>query len=917
MKSILCKMLSSALAISLVLSAALPVLAADSGDLVKQINIEYEQFTLDNGLTVLVYPDHAVPTVYVAMYYGVGAKDEPAGKTGFAHLFEHLMFQGTQNREGEYFAPFSLAGATGMNGTTNQDRTNYYATVPTGALDMALWMESDRMSYLLGAVTQEALDEQRDVVKNEKRQRDNTPYSMVYERVLEGLFPPGHPYRHTTIGSMEDLDNASLEDVHDWFRTYYGGTNTYLVLAGDITVGQAREKTAFYFSEAPTGEPLVKAEKWVPALDAVKRERAYDRVAQTRLVRAWVAPDVNDPDASLFYLMNQTLAGNKNAPLYKKLVDDLKLATSVSGGAMSQVLSGLYILSIDLAPGADPEQVWNLVDETIAEYVSSGPDGDILAAGKLAVNKWMISSMESKQSIANQLISGALFNNDPLYFKKELQWINAATGADLQRIADDWLKRNHYQLEVHPFPQVASGEPLADRSVIPSVGDVGGVRFPDIRETTLKNGLRLVVAERDTVPLVNVQIVSRAGRTTTGKVEDSVLGEASWFLRDKGTRMYRDASELATAQDAIAMSTALAPGDENSTLGFSILTSYLEESLAIANELLVSPTYPQEELAKFRTRAEASLANREKNPGRSAGSYYNRAVWGEDKAIASIWTAEHLEQLTPENLDAFNQANVGPSNTTIYMVGDISLEDAEKAVNRAFGKWKSKADPQPVAIGAALPPRARVILVDQPGSVQANIRAGHRIAPYKPEDFTELAVMNGVFGGSFEARINMNLREDKGWSYGMRSGIAQNSSGDMVLTVSGGVQIDKAAEAMQEILREFQEIVSTRPGTPAEFDREILNRTRSIPGRYETSRGFLGSMVSADSNGLPMDYGAGQGERLAALTLEGVNARAEDTIRPDQVTWVVVGDLSQMEEPIRALNFGEVEVWDHNGNRVR
>lgn len=917
MKSILSKVLSSVLAIGLVLPASLPVFAADSNDLVKQINIEYEQFTLDNGLTVLVYPDHAVPTVYVAMFYGVGAKDEPAGKTGFAHLFEHLMFQGTENREGEYFAPFSLAGATGMNGTTNQDRTNYYATVPTGALDMALWMESDRMSYLLGAVTQDALDEQRDVVKNEKRQRDNTPYSMVYERVLAGLFPVGHPYHHTTIGSMEDLDGASLEDVHAWFKKYYGGTNTYLVLAGDITVEQAKEKTAFYFSEAPAGDPLVKAEKWVPMLDAEKREKAYDRVAQTKLVRAWVSPDVNDPDASLFYLMNQTLAGNKNSPLYKKLVDDLKLATDVSGRAMAQILSGLYMLSIDLVPGADPEQIWNIVDETIAEYVSNGPDSDILAAGKLGVNKWMISSMESKSAIGRQLISGALFNNDPLYFKKELQWMNAATEADMQRIASDWLSRNHYQLEVHPFPEVASGEPQADRSVIPSVGEVGGVQFPDIQETTLKNGLRLVVAERNAVPLVNVRIVSNAGRTTTGKVEDSVLGEASWFLRDKGTELYKDASELATAQDAIAMSTSLAPGDENSTLGYSILTSYVDESLAIARELLVNPTYPQEELAKFRTQAEAFLANREKNPGRSAGSYYNRAVWGEDKAIASIWTAEHLEQLTPENLEAFNRANVGPSNTTVYMVGDINLEDAEKAVNKAFGKWKSKSDPQPVAIGEALPPKARVILVDQPGSVQANIRAGHKIAPYNPEDFTELAVMNGVFGGSFEARINMNLREDKGWSYGMRSGIAQNSSGDMVLTVSGSVQIDKAAESMQEILKEYQGIVSTRPGTPAEFDREILNRTRSIPGRYETSRGFLGSMVSADTNGLPMDYAEDQGERLAALTLEGVNARAEETIHPDQVTWVVVGDLSQMEESIRALNFGEVEIWDHNGNKIR
>ena len=543
MKFDISKALYSLLVICLLITAAAPVPAQDdAASLVDRINIEYEQFTLENGLTVLVYPDHSVPTVYVAMYYGVGAKDEPPGKTGFAHLFEHLMFQGTENREGEYFAPFSLAGATGMNGTTNQDRTNYFATVPTGALDMALWMESDRMTYLLGAITQEALDEQRDVVKNEKRQGENRPYHMVYERVLQGLFPVGHPYHHTTIGSMDDLDNASLEDVHDWFKKYYGGSNTYLVLAGDITVEQAKEKVAFYFSEAPAGEPLTKAEKWVPTLDSVKRERAYDRVAQTRLVRAWVSPDINDPDATLFYLMNQTLAGNKNAPLYKKLVDDLKLATNVSGQAMSQILSGLYILSIDLVPGADPGQVWQIVDETIAEYVTDGPDSDILAAGKLGVNKWMISSMERKSSIGSQLISGALFNNDPLYFKKELKWINEAAEADLQRIAGDWLGRNYYQLEVHPFPEVASGEPQADRSVLPAAGNVGGVQVPEISETTLENGLRLVVAERDALPLINVQIVTGSGSTTTGKVEDSVLAQGSWFLRDKGCLLYTSPS---------------------------------------------------------------------------------------------------------------------------------------------------------------------------------------------------------------------------------------------------------------------------------------------------------------------------------------------------------------------------------------
>ncbi len=917
MKLSLFKTASLVLAVNLLLPALQHTLAAeDAAGIVDQINIEYEQFTLDNGLTVLVYPDHAVPTVHVAAYYGVGSKDEPPGKTGFAHLFEHLMFGPSENREGTYFAPFSRAGATGLNGTTGQDRTNYFATVPTGALDMALWMESDRMTYLLGAVSQEALDEERDVVKNEKRQRESGPYALVHQRVLEGLFPIGHPYRHSPIGSMDDLDNASLDDVHSWFKKYYGGTNTYLILAGDVTVEQAKEKVAFYFSEAPAGEPLTKAEKWVPALASVKREKAHDRVGQTRLVRAWVSPDINDPDSSLFYLLSQTLAENKNALLYRQLVDELKLATSVRSRVSAQVLSGSYTLSIDLAPGVDPDQVWKIVDETIANYVDNGPDSDVLAASKLAWNMLVISSMEYKSAVARQLISGALFNNDPLHFKTVLRQLNGASGSDLKRVAGDWLSRNYYQLEVHPFPAVASTAPQADRSVVPDVGEVGGVQFPDIEEVTLTNGLRLVVAERDAVPVINVRIVTRAGSTTSGKAEDTLLGDASWTLRDKGTGKY-DANALATAQDAIAMRLFLASGTESSTLRYNVLSNFLDDSLDIAAELLVDPTYPENELAKYRTQTGTVLASREKNPSRSAGAYFDRAIWGEDNVMGSIMKADQLAQLTTENLQSFNQANVVPANTSIYLVGDINIRDAEKAVNKAFGKWKSKAKPLRVAIGASPQPRARVILVDHPGSLQARIVAGHKIAPFDADNWTELSVTNGILGGSFEGRINANLREDKGWSYGIFSRIARNAGGDMVLSVSGGVQIDKIAEAMQEIRQEYRAIVSSRPATSDEFNREILNRTRSIPGLFEGNLGFMLSMAVADANDLPLNYDEGKAERLAALSLEGVDALAEDTFLPDQITWVVVGDLAQTEEKIRALDFGEVEVWDHNGERLR
>ena len=424
---------------------------ADDG-LDTQVSIPYEMFTLDNGLTVLVHTDHSTPTVFVGMWYGVGSKDEPEGKTGFAHLFEHLMFQGSENREGEYFSPFSDAGATGINGTTTEDRTNYYATVPTGAIDMALWMESDRMTYLLGAITQDALDEQRGVVQNEKRQSENRPYSGMRDRIRAGLYPVDHPYRHSVIGSMDDLDAASLDDVNEWFGKYYGASNVVLVLAGDISVEAAKEKVAFYFGEAPAGEPLVYAKKWVPALIGNREEVMYDRVGQTRIARVWALPGLNDKDTSLMYLVNDSLVANKNSPLRKILVDELKLATNVSGSAYGQVLSGQYMLSIDLRAGVTPEQVIPIVDQIIEDYLSAGADEQIVENAKLAVNMYMLGALESNASIGRLLAEGFLYSDNPLFINQELEWLNAATADELTATANRWLRRGYYQLTVLPFP---------------------------------------------------------------------------------------------------------------------------------------------------------------------------------------------------------------------------------------------------------------------------------------------------------------------------------------------------------------------------------------------------------------------------------------------------------------------------------
>ena len=889
--------------------------AVADDDVATQVNIPYEMFRLDNGLTVIVHTDRSTPTVFVGMWYGVGSKDEPEGKTGFAHLFEHLMFQGTENREGEYFSPFTDAGATGMNGTTSEDRTNYFATVPTGALDMALWMESDRMSYLLGAVTQEALDEQRGVVQNEKRQGENRPYAKMSDRMRAGLYPVDHPYRHSIIGSMEDLDNASLDDVHEWFNTYYGASNVVLVLAGDVDVETAREKVTHYFSEAPSGVPLVYPKKWIPDLTENRKESMYDRVGQTRIARVWALPGLNDSDTTLMYLVNESLVGNKNSPLRKTLVDDLQLATAVRGSAYGRVMSGEYTLTIDLRPGVTAEEVLPIVDSIIAEYLESGPDEQIVENAKLGINMYMIGALERSSAVGRVLAEGHLYSDNPMYINRELEWLNAATATELRDTASRWLTRGYYELTVLPFPDYQTAETVVDRSKIPDVTADANIHFPDIASATLDNGMRIVVATRDTLPIVDVTFRIDAGATASPP-EAPGLATFAMSLMDKGTKKY-DAHQLAAAKDEIAMSGQLQAGVEDSSFSYRILRSRLEPSLDIAAEVLRNPTYPEEELHKLKQRIGAWLATLEKSPSGAARSFFERAVYGPDNPLGSVWTPELLEQVDRGMLTEFHRQEIAPDNITVFMIGSIDIEQATDAVERSFGKWRAESNSARKPIGDAATSIPRVILVDQPEAPQSTIYAGHAIAPYDPELSTELYIMNGVFGGGFEARINMNLREDKHWSYGMSSGIRQNTSGDQYIAASGSVQTDKTMESMQEIMREYEEFVSTRPADEDEVLRVKLNRTRSLPGSFSTNRGFLASIIASDSYGLPHDYAETRGARIDAVSTEAVNERARGVIDPGKLTWVIVGDLAKIEDKVRSLEYGDVEVWDAFGNRVR
>ena len=889
--------------------------AAADTDSATRVELEYERFRLDNGLTVLVHSDHSTPTVFVGMWYGVGSKDEPEGKTGFAHLFEHLMFQGTENRDGEYFSPFTDAGATGMNGTTNEDRTNYFATVPSGALDMALWMESDRMSHLLGAVTQEALDEQRGVVQNEKRQGEARPYAKMYDRIRAGIYPPDHPYRHSVIGSMDDLNAASLDDVHEWFNTYYGASNVVLVLAGDVTVEDARQKVEHYFAAAPSGGPLAEPRQWVPRLTENRKEHMYDRVGQLRVTRVWPIPGRGQRDTSLFYLINESLVANKNSPLRKKLVDELQLVTSVTGSAYGRVMSGEYSLTLNLRPGVDPEHAMRVVDEVLADYLDTGPAEQIVENAKLAVKMFVLGGLETGAAIGRLLVEGELYQKDPLFVNTELDWLNAASPDDLRETAERWLTRGYYELTVEPFPELASAESVVDRSAIPSVTADSSIQFPPIETTTLANGARLVVATRGSIPIIDVAIQVDTG-ATAAPLSAPGLPTFVFALMDKGTTRF-DANELAAERDSIAMGGRFRDGLERSSFSYRILKEYLTESLSLATEMLQNPTFPDEEIDKLKAQIAAYVANLARSPNQAATSLFERAIYGPETPLGAVWTPELVAGVSRDMISDWHAAEVAPDNMTVYMIGDITLAEAEAALKRSFAKWRARSDSARRDIGEIRDNAARVILVDQPGTPSSTIIAGHAIDAYDAERFTSQTVMNRAVGGGFESRLNMNLREDKGWSYGYRSRLNPNTSGDMTFYTSGQVQTDKTADSMREILKELTAFSGDAPATNAEVDRIKLNRTRALPGTFATNGGFLSSIMTSDGYGLPYDYAESAADRVADVSVASVREAAAASIDVDRLVWIVVADLAEVEDSVRALEYGPVEVWDAYGKRLR
>ncbi len=902
-------------AAALVLSPALsPALSSASA---ADIELPYDAFTLDNGLTVIVHEDRKAPLVAVSVWYHVGSKDEPQGKTGFAHLFEHIMFNGSENYDQDWFGPLEEVGATDLNGTTWFDRTNYFQTVPTTALEMTLWMESDRMGHLLGALTQDKLDEQRGVVQNEKRQGDNQPYGRMEYATLEGLLPAGHPYRHSTIGSMEDLEAASLETAKQWFKDYYGAANAVLVLAGDLDAETGRALAEKYFGDIPAGPPVTQMKANAPKLEVNKREIMYDRVPQPRLDRNWVAPGRTTREAVLLDLAAHVLGGGKTSRLYNHLIDDLQIATSASASNQTQELMSFYSVTVDAKADADRAEVEREMESVIADFLDKGPTADELARAKTSIRASVLRGLEQIGGFGGKAVTlaqGALYADDPGFILTQLDWLDNATRREVLDAARDVMSAGYYQLDVLPYPDHSTTASEVDRTAgLPQVTSTPDLVFPEIQETTLANGVKLVLAERHTMPLVEMAVQFDAGYAADS-VEGGKLGASSFAasMLDEGTKR-RSASDIAEELESLGAGLGAGANLDINAVSMSALKANLIPSLDILADVIRNPAFEQAEIDKLRGRWLAGIEQEKANPVQLALRLLPPEIYGEGHAYAAPMTGsgtvESINSLTRDYLVSFHRQWMRPDNATVFVVGDTTMDEIKPLLEDAFSGWTAPSSPVPQKNVAevARPDAGKVILVDKPGSPQSLILAAHVAPPSNAPDAVAINAMNDIIGGQFSARVNMNLREDKGWAYGAYT-FLQGAKGQRPFMVYAPVQTDKTSESLAELLKELNAYMTTAPATQAELDRTVLNNVRSLPGSFETSSDVLGSLTSSARYDRPWDYPATLKDEYQALSIGDITAAATEVIHPESLVWVIVGDREAIEEGVRALDLGPIEV---------
>lgn len=912
---------------------------APVAELLRSVEIPYDQFTLANGLRVIVHEDRKAPIVAVSVWYNVGSKDEPPGRTGFAHLFEHLMFNGSENAPGDYFEPLREVGATDFNGTTWFDRTNYFQTVPRPALERVLFLESDRMGHLLGAVGQETLTNQVGVVQNEKRQGDNQPFGLVEYAQLAALFPEGHPYRHATIGSMADLDAASLEDVRSWFRAKYGPNNAVLVLAGDISAAEARPLVERYFGDIPRGPDNRPAEAPVPRLTAPVVEVMKDRVANTRLYRNWAVPGLLDEDTAALTVAAGVLGGLSSSRLDNELVRKDQTAVRVSAENQAFHRVGIFEVQVDVKPGVEAERVAARLDAIIADLVANGPTSDEVQRVVTTEVAARIRGLEQVGGFggkATALAEGALYADDPEFYRKQLLALGRVTPADVQRVLQKWLTRPGYVLTVMPgergayeeaagkaeaspppsnppLKTAAAGDGSSEtsprprvRRTPPPVGEIAKFDFPNVERSRLSNGIEVVYARRQAVPVVRIAAEFNAG-VAADPANASGIQSLMLRLLPEGTKT-RTSVQIAEEQERLGAQIQPVISRDRSALLLSALTPNLGRSLDLLADIVRNPAFATAEVERLRAQQLALIAEELTQPAGMAQRALPPLIYGADhpygRPPSGVGSAAALRIVSREELQRLHQTWIRPDTATIFAVGDVPLATLVEALERRFGDWRASTDHPKGRKSFASPPpavRARIVLVDRPQSPQSYIYAGQVLPVRGTDDTLELRAANEVLGGNFLSRINMDLRETKGWSYGARSVVDLLEDRSSLLLIAP-VQADKTGPAVQALISHVRDLAGGRKIVPPGELQQVINaNTRQLAGQFETSSAVLGALRSNALYRRPDNYWEVIADRYRALTPQRVDAAAQASLDPGKIVWIVVGDAARVRTQLEGL----------------
>ena len=884
-------------------------------------DIPYTKFVLDNGLTVLVHEDHKVPIVAVNTWYHVGSKNEKPGKTGFAHLFEHLMFSGSENFNVTYINAMERIGATDLNGTTNNDRTNYFENVPTSMLDYVLFAESDRMGHLLPVLDQKKLDLQRGVVQNEKRQGENQPYGVTRQLLTENTYPVGHPYSWTTIGSMKDLDDASLADVQEWFKTYYGPNNVTLVLAGDITPEVARQKVEKYYGSIPPGPPIARQEVWIAQRSGTHRGWVQDRVPQARTYRVWNVPQTDSPEEALLDLTAYILGEGKTSRLYKRLVYKDQIATSATATDANNEIAGQFFFTLTAKPGADLKSVEAAADNELREFLKNGPSEAELQLAKTQIFGQYVRTLERIGGFGGKsdiLAKCQAYVGNPDCYKTYLKRIQAATPASVKKAASDWLSDGDYILEVQPFPTDLKTSAPMDRSHLPPLGAAMSLHLPAMERATLSNGLQVVLAERHSAPVVNFSLLVKGGYASDSA---GALGTCSFAQRmlEEGTPT-RDSLKIGEELESLGAQFVAGANLDYSSVNLNALKINLDQALEVYADLILHPAFPQKEFDRLQKDRLAAIQNEKVSPMAMAQRVLPTLLYGKghpyDESFVGTGTASSVSKMTREDLAKFHETWYKPNNATLLIVGDTTLEEITPKLEKLFASWKPGDVPVIEIPKVPEPAKDVVYLIDRPGSGQSLIVAAQLAPPFNNPDQISLDLVNDIFGGNFSSRINMNLREDKHWSYGVRS-ILVPARGERPFVSFSPVQTDKTKESMAELVAEYRGIVGHKPITDAELKDEQSNATLALPGSFETVQQLSGAYGNILQYSLPENYYNTFTEKVLAVTPADANETARKYIQPQHLVWLVVGDMSKVEAGIGELNIAEVHKIDTDGNPVK